>query len=63
MQEIGYQVGELAVTLDEAAVECEDARDLVADDGIVRQLLRGILEKVKTQVEAVLATLEASYGN
>jgi len=58
MQEIGYQVGELAVTLDEAALECEDARDLVADDVIARRLLRNILEKVKTQVEAVLAALE-----
>ena len=58
MQEIGYQVGELAVTLDEAAVECEDARDLVADDVIARRLLRNILEKVKTQVEAVLSALE-----
>ena len=58
MQEIGYQVGELAVTLDEAAVECEDARDLVADDVIARRLLRNILEKVKTKVEAVLSALE-----
>ncbi len=58
MQEIGYQVGELAVTLDEAAVECEDARDLVADDVIVRQMLRVILERVKAQVAAVLAALE-----
>ncbi|MCK9598104.1 MAG: hypothetical protein M0R06_03620 [Sphaerochaeta sp.] len=58
MQEIGYQVGELAVTLDEAALNCEDARDLVADDVIARRLLRNILEKVKTQVEAVLSALE-----
>lgn len=58
MQEIGYQVGELAVTLDEAALECEDARDLVSDDGIARRLLRVSLEKVKSQVAAVLAALE-----
>lgn len=58
MQEIGYQVGELAATLDEAALECEDARDLVAGDVIVRQMLRVILERVKAQVAAVLAALE-----
>jgi len=58
MQDIGYQVGELAVTLDEAALECEDARDMVADDVIARRLLRVSLEKVKFQVAAVLAALE-----
>ncbi len=58
MQEIGYQVGELAVTLDEAALECEDARDLVSDDGIARRLLGATLRKVQAQVEAVLTALE-----
>lgn len=58
MQELSYQVGELAVTLDEAALECEDARDLVGDDGIARRLLRDRLRKVQAQVEAVLTALE-----
>lgn len=58
MQELAYQVGELAVTLDEAALECEDARDLVADDCIVRRLLGEILRKAQRQLEAVLTELE-----
>ena len=58
MQELEYQVGELAVTLDEAALECEDARALVADDVTARCMLRNILEKVKGQVVAVIAALE-----
>jgi len=58
MQDLADQVGELAGTLDEAALDCEDARDLVADDGIARRLLRATLRKVQAQVEAVLTALE-----